>query len=183
MPGCNLDYIPDRLHWNAKPLITQYSVGDLIFRRISPDEFENPFAKVSLRDLSHNIGINLGNEVSQGDDVLFSISEADEIQFYEGKYPCTLEIKSLNVDNVYFKLFGFLNQNNEKFDATMELVHKPEECMYPHCVFRITMNNLEVTSANYKQTLGHKKLAQLRTVIREELAAMIRRNAIEQTPT
>ena len=183
MPGCNLDYIPDRLHWNAKPLITQFAVGDLIYRRIAPDEFENPFASVSLTDLSHNIGINQGNELSIEDDVLLSISEMDEIKYYKGKCTCTLEIKSLNTDNCYLKPFAFRNNNNDLFDATMELVHKPEECMYPHCVFKITMNNVEVTFTNYRQTLGQKKLAKLRTLIREELVAMIRRKAIEQTPT
>ncbi len=183
MSGCNLDYIPDRLHWNDKPILTQYAVGDTIYRRSKPDELDNPFKSISLTDLSHNIGVNCGIKISEEADVLFSIIESESVEVYSDKLPCTLEIKSLDSNNIYCKLFGpILNKENISYLAVMELIHKPVGCMYPHCVFRIIMNDTEVTFKNYKETLGDKgrELQQLRTMIRDELSSMIRRRAIEQ---
>lgn len=50
--------------------------------------------------------------------------------------------------------------------------------MYPHCIFRITLNGDIVTYDNYKETLG--KVHKIRNEIREELASMIVRRQVHQ---
>jgi len=155
-------------------------VGDIIYRRSKPEELENPFKSISLADLSHNIGINCGNKISKETDVLYSIVESESVEIYSDKLPCTLEIKSLNSSNIYCKPFGPIFKENISYLAVMELIHDPVGCMYPHCVFRIILNDTEITFENYKETLGVKRLQQLRTMLRDELASMIRRRAIEQ---
>jgi hypothetical protein len=59
----------------------------------------------------------------------------------------------------------------------MQLIHDPLCYMYPHCIFRIWVNNVVVTKENYEVTFS--KLNKLRTAIRQELVTMIRRNVIE----
>jgi len=176
MPNCTLNYIPKPLHWNEKPVLTEFQVGDLIFRRCNPNELENPFKSISLRDISNNLGTNLGNIISEKDDVLFNIVPEDEIEKYAGKVVCVLEIKSLTQNNQYEKNFFELKDGNNN-NCTMQLIHDPLCCMYPHCIFRIWVNNVVVTKENYEVTLS--KLNKLRTAIRQELATMIRRNAID----
>jgi hypothetical protein len=176
MPNCTLQYIPERLHQNDKPVLVDFQVGDLIFRRCNPKELENPFQAISLRDISNNLGTNCGNFISEMDDVLFNIVPEDEIEKYTGKVVCVLEIKSLNQNNQYIKNFQEIKEGNSN-DCNMQLLHDPLFCMYPHCVFRIWVNKVVVTKDNYEVTLS--KLNKLRTAIRQELATMIRRNAIE----
>lgn len=180
MPGCYLNYIPDRLHWNNRPVITEFAVGDIIYRRCFPEELDNPYATISLADLSHNIGTNAEVVISYEKDVLLSIRPDEEFENYEDKITCTLVIKSLNPNNCYNKPFGPVKKGNVDYQATMEFIHNPDTCMYPHSVFRIIMNGSEVTMDNYKQTLGNKSLSKLRTLIRDEIASMIRRRVIEQ---
>jgi hypothetical protein len=176
MLDCTLNYIPKSLHWNEKPVLTEFQVGDLIFRRCNHQELENPFKTISLRDISNNLGTNFGKIISEKDDVLFNIVPEDEIEKYAGKVVCNLEIKSLTLNNQYEKNFLEIKDGKNN-NCTMQLIHDPLHCMYPHCIFRIWVNNIVVTKENYEVTLS--KLNKLRTYIRQELATMIRRNAIE----
>jgi hypothetical protein len=176
MPNCELNYIPEPLHWNEKPVLTEFQVGDLIFRRCNPKELENPFQAISLRDISNNLGTNLGNIISEKDDVLFNIVPEDEIERYKDKVVCTLEIKSLTANNQYIKYFQELKNGNTN-NCTIQLLHDPLCCMYPHCIFRIWVNGEVVTKENYEVTLNN--FNKLRTLIRQELATMIRRKSIE----
>ncbi|HUH73624.1 MAG TPA: hypothetical protein VLZ75_04390 [Chitinophagales bacterium] len=154
----------------------EFRIGDLIFRRCNPNEIENPFQSISLRDISNNLGSNCGNIISEMDDVLFNIIPEDELEKYTGKVVCILEIKSLNENNQYIKYFQEIKNGNSN-NCTMQLIHDPLCCMYPHCVFRIWVNYEVVTKENYEVTLS--KFNKLRTTIRQELATMIRRNSIE----
>jgi len=177
---CDRHYIPKKLHWGKRGYIEKYLVGDIIYRRVDPNKLINPYLDITLTDLSHNIGMNYGTIISEPDDVLINISSKIDAERITSKVPCTLEIKNLNDKNEYNKSFTENLNDQESYVATMRMLHRPENCMYPHCVFEIRLNNVEVTFENYGQTLGLKKLKDLRTMLRDELASMVRRNAIEQ---
>lgn len=178
--SCDRNYIPKKLHWNNKGLIEKYLVGDIIYRRIDANNLINPYLEIKLTDISHNIGTNNGKTISEPEDVLFNISPKFDIEKFTDKIPLALEIKNLNNENQYNKQFNFTCKEQSDHVANMRLLHHPENCMYPHCVFEIRLNNEEVTFDNYAKTLGVKKLKDLRTMLRDELTSMIRRKAIEQ---
>jgi hypothetical protein len=175
---CQIDYIPERLHYTSKkPLIEKFYVGDILFRRCTLDELDNPYKSISLYDLSHNIGIVNNVEISLAEDVLFSIKEDEEIKIYQNKIPCELKIKDLDTDNLYNKCF-------ESFDKVILLLkHDPCTCMYPHCVIEIVFNEVIVTKDNYYETLGDKKnknAKRLREFVRQELASIVVTRYISQ---
>jgi hypothetical protein len=180
MQGCNLPYIPKHLHLGEKPKITEYAIGDIIFRRCTPDEIENPFKTVSITELSHNIGISKGESISDVKDVLFNIREDEPDEEYVGQLVCKLKIKSLDDMGQYAKEFR-QRKGAVEFVGKVKLLHDPLPCMYPHCLLRVWINGEIVTFRNYNHSL--KKLNQIRTSIRHELATMIFREAIEQYPS
>lgn len=181
MGYCNLEYIPKRLHnRDDLQLISHFYLKDILYRRIKKDIKDNPYGKVSLSDLSHNIGINNSIELSKSKDVLFSTIDNSEFQIYEDHLPIKLEIISLNTNNQYDKIFRC--KKNSELKVRCFLKHDPVACMYPHCVFQYYVYNeeeeIEVTFDNYKKTLGHKRYKYLRAALRQELALMIVRQSI-----
>jgi len=60
----------------------------------------------------------------------------------------------------------------------MELLHEPEACMYPHCVFRVWVNDELITYNNYENTV--KKLSYIKLQLKEELAYMIIKREVSQ---
>lgn len=173
---CTLTYIPDRLHSTNKQPITQFSVGEFLFRRCKPEELANPFAAISLTELSHNRSGLREQALSLPDDVLFNILENDPVEIYELEV-CPLEIIDLNESNQYSKFFEE-EKNGERIIVRMDLLHDPAPCMYPHCIFRIWVGDIVVNFDNYKASLG--RYNQIRTKIREELASMIVTKNISQ---
>jgi len=173
MYSCELHYIPKRLHWDKKPLITVFRIGDLIYRRCKPEELENPFGHISLREISHNVGTANGIKISIPTDVLYNVDPEDENEIYEGRIPCIMDIKELN-ENQYCKTYE--EENN--IICVLRLVHDPLPCMYSHCNFSIWINEEKVTKENYDTTLNIKLLKKLRIKIRQELALMIKREEI-----
>ena len=174
---CTLQYIPERLHNNIdREIISKYSVGDIIYRRSSERELNNPFASISLYEISNNIGSNCLKIISLEKDVLYNILKDNRFETYDDKVVCTLKIKSLNEDYQYFKVFN-VEKNQIKYKCTLALIHDPIPCMYPHCLFRIILNNEVVVKDNYNDTL--KRIKELRTKIRHELATMVYRRSIE----
>lgn len=176
MKKCSLTYIPKRLHWDNKPTIEEFEVGDIVYRRCKKEELENPYTSLSLTELSHNLGTSKNIEISKEKDTLFSIIESEDIEVYNLEI-CTLTIKSLNHLNSYTKKFEE-NKNGKIYIAKMDFLHDPVSCMYPHCIFRIWLNDVVITFQNYKTTL--KTTNKIRTEIRQELGSMIRRKEISQ---
>lgn len=172
MPNCELHYIPKRLHWEDKPILNLFDIGDYIYRRAQSDKLETPFKSISLREISSNIGTCNLIEISKPEDVLLNIDINNQFETYENYETYTLEIKEL-LGNVYIKEFY-----TEHHKFIVKLIHDPLPCMYCHCVFRIWFNNEIVTKTNYESTLGKKKFRKIRTKIRQELGSMIRRKEI-----
>lgn len=181
MSCCNLEYIPERLHTSEdRDIIDVFYVSDTLYRRASDQILENPYASVTLSDLSHNIGINNNVELSKKSDVLYSILEEKDIQVYDLNV-VTLKIISLNDNNQYDKTF--VCAKNEGLKVRLLLSHSPVCCMYPHCVFRFFVyndegNEVEVSIENSLKTLKLNKYKYLRDRLRHELSLMIIREAI-----
>jgi hypothetical protein len=182
MSCCNLDYIPDRLKLKDDSAIYEtFALDDIIYRRVNDDTIDNPYATISLTDLSHNIGTNFGNEVSKSKDVLFSILEDDGIDIYQDFKPLKLKIISLSESDNYDKFF--VCDKSPELRVRVKLQHDPVCCMHPHCVFQFFTYNeneaeIEVSFTNYKETIGAKKYKYLRDKIRQEFALMIVREEI-----
>lgn len=177
MRHCTLAYIPDYLCWGNQPMISEFFVGDQLFRRANESEIDNPYQAISLVDLSHNLGKHNNQQLSVPEDVLFSIKEDEAFEKYEDKIPVAIEIKDLLPTHTYRKEFEQI-KNGERHVGKIELKHAPENCMYPHCVFQIFLDEVEVTFKNYKETL--KKFNQIRTSMREEFASMLIRHELSQ---
>lgn len=177
MEPCQLLYIPTRLHASEREPIEVFSIGENLFRRCDPKDLENPFASITLTELSHNRRGNDGYVLCEPNDVLFNIKAENGFETYDNAEVCTLEIIGLNPDGKYIKEFDQI-KNGEFITARMELLHDPEPCMFPHCVFRIWIGDVIVTYDNYGDTLDRYK--QIRTKIREELAHMMVTKKINQ---
>lgn len=177
MSDCRLNYIPDRLHWDSRPIKEEFNVGDILYRRCEHDELENPYLKISLVEISHNLGTCGEEVISESHDVLFSIREDEQFEKYSDKEIATIEIKKLNEAGQYKKSFTQI-KNGGEVTGYITLIHDPVSCMYPHSIFRIYYNDTCVGFENYRQTL--QKANQIRTSIREELAFMLIRKELWQ---
>lgn len=182
MSCCELDYIPDRLKsTETSPSYNEFAVNDILYRRVTDLQLENPYGTIKFADLSHNIGTNLGKEVSKSKDVLYSILEDEDFEMYEGKIPLELKVVSLDDEGNYNKVFTC--DKNEGKVVRVKLLHTPECCMHPHCVFQFFIidsdgNEIEVTFDDYKKTLGSNSFKFLRDKLRHEFSLMIVRKEI-----
>jgi len=174
MYNCQLRYIPINLHYESKSIIFEFEIGEFLYRRCKPEELENPFQSISITELSHNRSGDAKNPLCAENDVLYNISN-DENERYINRVVCTLEIKSLNENKGYKKTYS-QQKNDKKYFCSMELIHEPDPFMYPHCVFRISINDETITYENYDSTI--KKLNQIRNQLKDELASMILRKQI-----
>ena len=178
MQECNLHYIPERLRKGNKNILDYFEVGEFLYRRCDEKEMENPFATPSIAELSHNRGGLKENILCEAGDVLYNINIGDEFEKYEDKKVCTLVIKDLNEQKKYKKAY-IQEKDSETYNCVIELLHEPDPCMYPHCVFRVWLGNEIVTPDNHKKKLG--KLHQIRNSLREELASMIVKKQVSQS--
>lgn len=170
MAICNLKHVPENLHTNNRQPIEIFMVGEYMYRRCNKEDIDNPFKSISLTELSHNRSGFGDNILSNPEDVLYNIKEGASAPFYEDQVICKLKIVSLSDENKYKKKFSQI-KNEIQVDAYMELLHQPEPCMFPHCVFRIWVGHVIVTYDNYKELLNN--LQQIKTQIRQELVSMI----------
>lgn len=169
---CKLTYIPNRLHTNDRPPIESFGVGELLFRRCRPDEINNPY-NCTLAELSHNRKGLDDNQLSQESDVLYNIRPDVNIQIFNDMVVCPIKIKDLNSIGLYDKLFNDENGNI----ARILLIHEPETCMYPHCVFRIWYNDELATFENRPYTKNRK----IRIKLKDEFVSMIVTQTLSQT--
>ena len=177
MKVCNLDYIPERLHRNNRTPIDIFEIGEQLYMRCHPHVIENPYKDISITELSHNRSGLQSETLCNPRDVLFNIKEEESEQQYSELMVCTIAIKSLNDESKYFKIFRD-DKNSVESVGSIELIHEPEDCMYPHCVFRVKLNSKIVTYNNYKQTL--KKSNRIRAAMKEEFASMIVQGKLSQ---
>lgn len=173
---CNLEYIPVRLKTEDKPPLETFSVGEYLYYRCKPEVLENPYIGISVAEVSHNRS-GVDNVISVEEDVLYNIVPELGVEKHHLSI-CTLEIKDLNEDSKYHKKFP--QEPDPKIDstATIDLLHDPAPCMYPHSLFRVHLNGELVTLDNYKTTLN--KSHQIRSMIKTELAKMILRREVSQ---
>jgi len=177
-PKCNLGYIPVELRTGRRQVIDYFEVGECLYHRCKPEVLENPYASVSLTELSHNRGGLKRQILCEPDDVLLSIREDENFQKYKDRVVCILHIKDLNQNNKYRKEYQ-QEKNGQTQVGVLELFHEPVPCMYPHSVLRVTINGEIVTYENHAKTLG--KLQQIRTLMKNEIASMIWRSELSQS--
>lgn len=156
---CNLDYIPLHLHWNNRPVIDKFEVGEKLYYRVNPDEVVQipyKFLEKTLSDISVNRS-GLSNRYSNKEDVLFSISEKENFKKYEGK-----DVVSFNL--VKEKLFPYSIESQDKNNKLeIQLLHAPLACNYPHSIFRFILNDKIQTFDNFNFELG-KSNKQMKTL-------------------
>ncbi|MBW6481506.1 MAG: hypothetical protein K0B10_00455 [Vicingaceae bacterium] len=156
---CNLDYIPLRLHWNNKPVIDKFEIGEKLYYRVNPDEVVQIPYKFLVKTLS-DISVNrsgLNNKYSQKEDVLFSISEIENFEKYEGK-----EVVFFNL--VKEELFPYFIESQDKSNQLeIQLLHDPVVCNYSHSIFRFILNGKIQTFDNFNIELG-KSNRQMKTL-------------------
>lgn len=175
---CNLDYIPERLHTNDKPVIESFSIGEELYYRCKSGECSKPYDKISLYDISHNRNF-CNPEEYRKEDVLYNIIENDPRQRYIDLDTVVLEIRNL-LDNItYYK--EIVSRENPNIRAGIRLVHDPIPCMYPHSVFEITINGVLINRENYDLLLNkrNKTFKNLRSDIRQELTSIIQTGLID----
>ncbi|CAN5326048.1 hypothetical protein BH09BAC5_BH09BAC5_00760 [soil metagenome] len=181
--NCELEHIPGELHKGNKVTIESFEVGEEIYRRCSAEQLENPFiGGVSICELSVNRRGIAPDFISQPNDVLLNITGIGDPIL--NKVVCTLTIKDLHpVSNTYEKSFEQTKENPQThlpvlYRASMKLIHEPEICMYPHCVFRVWLNGELVTMDNYRGTIY--KVKKIKTELQMALVEMIVQRQISQ---
>lgn len=170
--GCDIPYIPVRLHTAGRPDLPAFSIGELLYRR-SPNP-ASPFDGISLVDLSVNRQGSAQAPLCEPDDVLFNFNPGNNKGPRLKEHIVILEIKELTPERIYEKEQKYPLQIEEYalvHNCRMRLCHRKEECNYAHCAFEIFFDGVEMTFGNYKQHLGKHK--QLRTWCKNELAKMI----------
>ena len=172
---CNLNYIPEHLHTNNKPIIDKFEIGEKLFYRCKPEILSKPYDSISLQDISHNRNFNKDEDYGS-ENVFYNINEHDEIIKYEGLNFIEFYIKNLSEKNTYIKIV-----NHGGLTAILTLKHNPEPCMYPHSVIEIAVNNTIVNKGNYNIILGkgNKTRSHLRSLIRQELTSIVQTGFID----
>jgi len=177
---CTLNYIPQRLLPNGRQNLPTFELGERLYRRCKNEaELTDPFSNISLVDISVNrSGFN--NCLSVLSDVLYNTHPKEGLTNEIFDLPVAeLMIEQLDEVGKYVKEFegSKLDANNQStsIKVRLELKHKLHECNYPHCAFEFHYNGIEVTMANYKETLGHKSggVQKIRTLCKHELSRII----------
>ncbi len=173
--ACNLQHVPERLHKDDKPTINNFEVGEELYFRCTQEELDNPYLKISICELSHNRKGLANNIISEQDDVLINITgEGDPVI---NKLVCVLVIKDVDAETGTFNKAFTQNKNQVDNHARIKLIHEPETCMYPHCVFRVWLNEVIIGYHNYGLI---NSLKQIKTHLKTELASMIIQKQISQ---
>ena len=179
MQECTLPYIPQRLHSVGKEIVSYFNIGEELYYRCNIEECTKPYQKLSkLYDISHNR--NFGNNISfPKDDVLFDINPHSEQEIIPNKHVNVSTIKALSKNNTFEK--SIQSDDDPSVVLSIKLLHDPLPCMYSHCVFEISLNEVVITDENFASTLGksNKQNKNLRRDIRQELTSIIYSNIID----
>jgi len=177
--ACDKAHVPDRLRKNQRDPVEVFEVNEEIYYRCLPEVLDNPYKGISICELSHNRqGLQI-NRLSEPNDVLINIT-GNGPNTYTDKVVCVLTIKDVDgTANTYNKTFT-QEKDNIQHEARMKLIHDPDECMYPHSVFRVWLNEELINYNNYNLV---DKLKQIKSGLKTALAAMIIQRQISQTTT
>ena len=174
---CLLDYIPEYLHSNNKPIVKKFAIGEELYYRCKAGECKKPYDKISLYDISHNR--NFCNEQQYPkEDVLFNTIESDPSTTYDSRI-VVLKITKLSKEETFSK--ELVSQSNSSLKARITLLHDPLPCMYTHSVFEISIDGTIINKNNYNSTLGKRNMSykNLRSDIRQELTSIIQTGIID----
>ena len=183
MEECSLLRIPPRLHSNSRAALSHFEVGERLYRRCKPDEIENPFAKISLVDLSVNReGPKDVAPLCEPQDVLRDFSAtANKDWLATSEVAVALEVMQVNKEGTY-RYQSELPGAPAPATATcvLQLVHDQEPCNYSHSAFKLYLNDAEVSFDNYdeKDGMGANKYRKFRTQCRFELGRMLLKGQI-----
>lgn len=174
MADCQIDYIPNRLHWNEREVLEIFHPEEFLYRRLNKDqEKKAPYSTISLIDLSFNrsgIGATI---ISEREDVLWNFDTKIGFQRYELEIS-DLKVGFLNLEVDSKRIFNCPDYGNDN-ETIMQVVHDPDDCNYAHSVICFYYNGVETTFDNWKETLGSKRCKKLRKTIKDELhKAMVR---------
>lgn len=177
---CSLDYIPDHLHTNDKPIVEEFTVGEKLYYRCKAKNLKKPYDHISLYDISHNRDFG-DSDTYKENDVLFNIIEEDDRTQYENLDVIVLEIQNIEKNSTYLKEIKSLNDPD--IVAIIKLKHAPVPCMYPHSVFELSVNGTIIDNENYVKTLGkdNRTYKNLRSDIRQELTSIIQTKNIDSS--
>ncbi|HEY0297986.1 MAG TPA: hypothetical protein VGB84_02080 [Arachidicoccus sp.] len=115
--------------------------------RCSSEVKTNPYKGIIAVELSHNrAGEN--NSISEPDDVLWNIDPNKGFQRHQDKVICTIKIKSLAEGAAFPKTYT-QTKNDKDYVGTMDLIHDPVKCMYPHSLFRVKINDELIDYNNF----------------------------------
>jgi hypothetical protein len=178
MQNCNLPYIPIHLHSVGKNIINSFSIGEELYYRCNLNECTKPYQNISLYDVSHNRNFN-DCQTYPKDDVLFNIDPNNPEERVLGKHINTTLIKSLSINNTFEK--SLVSESDKNITAHIKLIHDPNPCMYSHCVFEISLNQIVINKQNYSSELNksNKTYKNLRRDIRQELTSIIYSSLID----
>lgn len=179
MQECTLKYIPDRLHSAGKHVVNEFSIGEELYYRCNIEECTKPYQKLSkLYDISHNR--NFGNNTDfPKEDVLFDVNPLTPQEIIPNKHINVSIIKALSKNKTFEK--SIKSEDDPTIILNIKLLHDPLPCMYSHCVFEISINNIIITDDNFEAKLGGKSklYKNLRRDIRQELTSIIYSNIID----
>ncbi len=178
MEECSLVRIPLRLHSKGRTALPRFEVGERLYRRCKPEEIENPFAKLSLADLSVNReGPKEVAPLCEPQDVLRDFSvQASQDWLTTDEVAMALEVMQVNEEGTYrYQLELPGAPAPATATCTLQLMHDQEPCNYSHSAFKLYLNDIEVSLANYEaaEGMGAKKYRRFRTQCRFELGRMI----------
>lgn len=184
MEDCSLPQIPARLHANGRPELPLFEIGEQLYRRCKPVEVENPFASLSLVDLSVNrTGPADIAPLCEEVDVLRNFSSENEEEWIQNEVAVSMVIKELNEVGTYSYVTTLPDGGVPVTDTcVLTLAHDQIPCNYAHSAFQLRLNGKEVTFGNYKDSLGDKKYRKFRDKCRFELGKMIIKGEIWLPP-
>jgi len=149
---CDQLGIPKHLHKNGRGQDENFSKTEKLFRRINPDGFL-PNGHISSQCLSVNdMSLNRGRYSKFPEDVLYDIKKGEHFVFFG-----IIEIEVGFVESPSYD-----HPEKESCVYTFKMKHEPEECMYPHSVLQILLNQKKAESKK-----GMPK--RLRSLFRDEL--------------
>jgi hypothetical protein len=175
---CLLDYIPQYLHTNDKPIVKEFTIGEELYYRCKAGECKKPYDKISLYDISHNRNFHDGKQYPK-EDVLYNTNDHDPSERHESDI-VVLKITELSKEQTFSK--ELVSQSDPDVKAHITLLHDPLPCMYTHSVFEISINETIIDRENYNTFLGksNRLFKNLRSDIRQELSSIIQTGIIDQ---
>lgn len=154
--SCDGLNIPKRLHQNNKSTIPKFDPEEKLFRRFSPDMIL-PNGEVSITAIDRSSGLSFNREYNCGkpEDVLYNI--------ITGEHFFSFRVGSIKVRLIESYECNF-QQPNAKYNVKM--IHKPEECMYPHSEVSIIRTT---TQGTFDGDIPSSKKLEFRNFVRQRI--------------